>query len=342
MNHLDLCSGIGGFALAADWAGMTTIGFCEIDPFCQRVLRKHWPETPIHDDLRTLTGDIIDGWGRTDLVTAGYPCQPFSHAGRRMGQKDDRHLWPYIAEIVEDLRPPWCLFENVAGHVTLGLDDVLFDLETLGYSCEALVVPACAVDAPHRRDRVWVLANAGRGNGERFSNTSAGNERDRGDAGWQEASGWLGERSQDAAHPHGQREPQSGGPEPDERGWFSNRRPAVAADAQGVGKREPSNKAEPVAVGGEARKIAGGGGLRSHAGRAADDADGGRHGEEDGALRSGRSRPELATWREVEPLVRGGNDGLPYRVDRLRALGNAIVPHVAYEFMTAIREATGA
>jgi DNA (cytosine-5)-methyltransferase 1 len=197
VNHLDLCSGIGGFALAAAWTGHDTIGFCEIDPFCRRVLAKNFPGVPQHDDLKTLTAGTVRGWigdrhprhvahtndadeqarradgvgageptgtsarsRQLDLITGGYPCQPFSLAGKRLGTEDDRHLWPYIAALVADLQPRRCLFENVYGHVSMGLDAVLSDLEALGYACGAVVVPACAVGAPHRRDRVWILADA--------------------------------------------------------------------------------------------------------------------------------------------------------------------------------------
>lgn len=164
MFMLDLFSGIGGITLAAEWAGIETVAFCEIDPYCQKVLRKHWPDVPIFDDVRKLTKQTLIGAGvidddRTiDLISAGYPCQPFSVAGKRGGAEDDRHLWPEVFRLIKELRPTWVLGENVAGHVTLGLDDVLADLESIGYTAQAFVVPACAVGAPHRRDRVFIVA----------------------------------------------------------------------------------------------------------------------------------------------------------------------------------------
>lgn len=157
MRHLDLFSGIGGFALAARWMGWETVGFCEPDKFCQQVLKMHWPDVPIHDDVRGLEGHAV---GSVDIITGGYPCQPFSYAGRRGGEEDDRHLWPEFARLISELGPRWVVGENVAGHVTMGLDAVLSDLEGLGYSWEAYIIPACAVDAPHRRDRVWIVGNA--------------------------------------------------------------------------------------------------------------------------------------------------------------------------------------
>ena len=157
MKHLDLFSGIGGFALAARWAGIETVAFCEKDAFCQKVLKKHWPDVPIYDDIKDFDGTQFTG---IDLLTGGYPCQPFSLAGKRKGEEDDRHLWPEMLRVIEQARPAFILSENVAGHVSMGLDDVLFDLESLGYAARPLIIPACAVDADHRRDRVWIIAHA--------------------------------------------------------------------------------------------------------------------------------------------------------------------------------------
>lgn len=165
MNHLSLFSGIGGIDLAAEWAGMKTVAFCEREPFPQKVLKKHWPDVPIYDDVKTLTRarlieDGIIGDGRTiDIISAGYPCQPFSNAGERKGQDDDRHLWPEVKRLLEEIGPRWFVGENVAGHVTLGLDDVLSDLGNIGYTAQPVVIPAAAVGASHRRDRVFILAN---------------------------------------------------------------------------------------------------------------------------------------------------------------------------------------
>jgi len=159
LKVLDLFSGIGGFSLGLErTGGFETVAFCEIDPFCRRVLAKHWPGVPIHDDVRELTADAI---GPVDIIVGGYPCQPFSTAGKRRGAEDDRHLWPEVHRLVAAIRPAWCLFENVAGHISMGLDEVLSDLEGEGYTCWPLVIPACGVDAPHRRDRVWIIAHAG-------------------------------------------------------------------------------------------------------------------------------------------------------------------------------------
>ncbi len=155
---LDLFSGIGGFSLGLERAGMETVAFCEIDPFCRKVLRKHWPDVPIYEDIRELTKETLDGI-TADVICGGYPCQPFSSAGKRAGEADDRHLWPEMYRVIEAVRPRWIIAENVAGHITLGLDDVLSDLEAAHYTWWTFVIPACAVDAQHRRDRVWIVAH---------------------------------------------------------------------------------------------------------------------------------------------------------------------------------------
>ena len=163
LRVLDLFSGIGGFSLGLERAGMRTVAFCEIDPWCRQHLVKHWPGVPIHEDVRTFRGV------ECDLICGGYPCQPFSKAGKRRGAKDDRHLWPEFARLVRALRPAWVIAENVVGHVSMGLDEVLSDLEALGYSCGAFDIPACAIGADHERRRIWIVANAdGSGLQERF------------------------------------------------------------------------------------------------------------------------------------------------------------------------------
>ena len=161
MNVLDLFSGIGGFSLGLEAAGMHTVAFCEREPFCQAILKKHWPEIPCHDDIKTLDGKQYRG---IDVVCGGYPCQPFSVAGKQLGHEDERHLWPEMLRIIQGCKPRWVVAENVAGHIKLGFDEVAASLEAEGFAVWPFVIPACAVGAPHRRDRVWIIANAKRGN----------------------------------------------------------------------------------------------------------------------------------------------------------------------------------
>lgn len=165
MRSLSLFSGIGGIDLACEWAGIKTVAFCEREPFCQKVLQKHWLNIPIYDNVCTLTKERLeaDGIGTIDLISAGYPCQPFSHAGKREGAEDDRHLWPEVARLLHEIRPRWFIGENVAGHITLGLDDVLADLESEGYEAQVFVIPACAVNSPQQRYRVFIVAYSDNG-----------------------------------------------------------------------------------------------------------------------------------------------------------------------------------
>ncbi len=159
MKVLDLFSGIGGFSLGLERAGMTTVGMCEIDPFCRQVLRKHWPEVWIHDDVRTLTTPLIrERCGHIDLIAGGFPCQDLSAAGKGAGLDGERSgLWWELCGVIARLRPRWLLVENVPALRTRGADRVLSCLEGIGYSVWPLVVGAWAVGAPHKRDRVWIV-----------------------------------------------------------------------------------------------------------------------------------------------------------------------------------------
>ena len=155
---LDICSGIGGFSLGLEsTGGFDTVAFCEFDDFCRKVLNKHWPDVPIYEDLKEIGNEperIIQDF---DLICGGIPCQPFSVAGKKKGKEDDRHLWPYMYEIIKHKKPTWVIVENVGGFVNVALDDVCLDLETQGYATQSFIIPACSVEAPHRRDRIWIL-----------------------------------------------------------------------------------------------------------------------------------------------------------------------------------------
>ena len=156
MKVLDLFSGIGGFSLGLEWAGMSTVAMCEKDPYCRKILAKHWPDLTIHDDIRNLDGKRYAE--SIDLVCGGFPCQPFSVAGKRKGTNDDRHLWPEMLRVIKESRPRWVIGENVFGFINMALDDVQADLEREHYEVRKFVLPAVAVDAKHRRDRIILVA----------------------------------------------------------------------------------------------------------------------------------------------------------------------------------------
>ena len=286
-THLDLFSGIGGFALACRWAGVETIGFAEIDDYASRVLAKNFPGVPNYGDVRNVPGSAT-AW----LVTGGFPCQPFSVAGKQGGASDDRWLWPEMAGVVKRTRPAWVLAENVPGIIRMELDTVLADLERLKYTAWPVVVPACAVDAPHRRERVWIVAYDDGGR-SKWARTNS-NESDAG-ANRRHNIGRCG---------------------------------AAVADAESAAIRPGLCQDEPGRERG--RRSGDGGGTVdvSHSDNA-----GRPQQRQQIASQSQHAAAECCCRWEPEPDVGRVAHGIPNRVDRLKGLGNAIVPQVAYQLI---------
>jgi len=156
MKHGSLFSGIGGFDLASQWAGWENIFQVEIDPFCRKVLKKNFPNVAKYEDIKEFDGKKYAN--TIDVISGGF--QPFSVAGKQRGKEDDRFLWPEMLRVVSEIRPTWIIGENVAGIINLGLEEVLYDLENEGYEVQSFIIPACSVNATHRRDRVWIVANS--------------------------------------------------------------------------------------------------------------------------------------------------------------------------------------
>lgn len=160
MKVLDLFSGIGGFSLGLERAGMETVAFCEQDKFCQNVLKKHWPDIPIFDDVRTL--DATQFRGSVDLVCGGFPCQPHSFSGKRHASSDDRDMWPEMFKIICDVSPKWIIGENVRGILSSEngkfFAGILRDFSRIGFNAEWFTLPGGAVGAEHYRARLWVVA----------------------------------------------------------------------------------------------------------------------------------------------------------------------------------------
>ena len=285
LTHIDLFSGIGGFALAAQWAGFRTLCFSEIEPYASAVLRRHWPRTP-------NVGDIVkadfEAYAGATLLTGGFPCQPFSCAGKQRGAKDDRFLWPRMLEVIAQTRPTWVVGENVAGIIQMELDRVLSDMESQGYIAVPIVVPAVAVDARHRRDRVWIVANA---RGGRLGGTGEGKiQLPRGAEAFS-----SGETLANAAEQHGSIE----GCEASEL----RRCRETLADPMLAGSLSATQSAI-------------------------------HRGETSAGARN--EQPErLCRW-PAEPQVGRVAHGIPSRVDRIKCLGNAIVPQVAFEILRQI------
>jgi len=339
---LDLFSGIGGFSLGLERAGpFRTVAFCEREPFPQAVLRKHWPEVPIYDDVRTIPTDEL---GRIDLICGGFPCQPWSVAGQQRGAEDDRDLWPVMASLIEKLRPQWVIGENVRGFVNepMGLQRSLSDLESIGYETVPFIIPACAVDAPHRRDRVWIVAHRESDRREQGKQNIGG--RGEGIGAGEKYRSWNG--GETVAHA-AQLQRDGGGEhrEQSERQVSKSGKRGGADDVanakrRGRGQRNLQNQGGDGQTAEERRSVVSP--QPSEASASVADADG-AHGE--GNQRAERDIPKRANDCEPsrwlpEPGVGRVAYGVPRRVDRLKALGNAVVPQVVEQIGKAILNGT--
>ena len=261
-----LFSGIGGFDLGLEWAGMEVVWQVENDPFCLKVLHKHWPEVPKYGDIKELNAENL---AEVDVIVGGFPCQSFSTAGKRRGKGDDRYLWPEMFRIIQELRPTWVIGENVTGIIRLALDTVLSDLEGENYSTRTFNIPACSLDAPHRRERVWIV-----GNSEGDRNQKQRSTHTRKNTAWEERAKFFDE-------PSGENVADS----TISRTMWGKR---TQADASGQ--------------------------------------DGGGRGSRD------------VQWWQAEPAVGRVADGVPNRMDRIKGLGNAVVPQIPYIFGCYIQE----
>ena len=329
LKHLDLFSGIGGFSLGLESSGLCeTAAFCDWEPYCQKVLKKHWPHVPVYGNIKELNYERLkaDGIKDIDIITGGYPCQPFSVAGRKKGEQDERHLWPEYLRLIQELRPSFVIGENVGGHVKLGLDTVLTDLASEGYATTTFSISASSIGANHQRERIWIIAysndlgrydwihnregrpipnnqewnltqseqewhrrvNRARETGETLENTRC------------ELWPWSfeqGKNEDEARERHAdQPERSSGSPETD-----------VAHSESCEGNVDETNSG---------------------------------NGEQSKEMLFGErgSFPTGETWWSTEPDVGRVADGIPQRVDRLKCLGNSVVPMIPYLIGRSILE----
>ena len=290
-----LFSGIGGFELGLEMAGFgPTLWQVEINDYATKVLEKHWPETERFRDIREVGRQNLE---RVDLICGGFPCQPFSVAGKRAGQSDDRYLWPEMFRVVRELNPEFVIGENVSGITKMALDQVLSDLESEGYETTTFVIPACGVNAPHRRDRVWILA-----------------------------------RRKDADDPEG--------------GGCGVRH--TVNERTGAGEIDSPSDTDSNAPDTESRKAQPPKPRGLHAepcGEDTDATDPNRlNGHDAGFCSSRLSQLQTSriqwnqNWIEVATRLCRMDDGIPSRVDRLKCLGNAVVPKLVYEIGLILRQ----
>jgi DNA (cytosine-5)-methyltransferase 1 len=315
MKHGSLFSGIGGFDLAAEWAGWENVFHCEWNPFGQRVLKHHFPKSISYNDI-TKT-DFTIHKGNIEILSGGFPCQPYSTAGLRKGKEDERHLWPQMLRAIREIKPSWVVGENVRGLINWGgglvFDEVQTELEAEGYEVLPFLLPACAVNAPHRRDRIWFIA---------YANNKGGSTRP---GQVQSKNGEISE-------------------------WYND---AESCDASSKNASNPNSIGQPRK---EYGKIKSGRITKEGKKWITTDTDiAGIH-EQHITSKSNESKQYSGPSFEArsfgcfptKPPVCGGNDGISreldgitfskWRNESIKAYGNAIVPQVAYEIFKTIKQ----
>ena len=335
-DHIDLCSGIGGFALGFSWSDLDTTPklFCDTEEWCRKVIAKNFPNVPIANDVKEIASDakrFIQE--KPFILTSGYPCQPFSVAGRRGGEEDPRHIYPYIQRIVEQVRPTWTVYENVYGHFSMGLDEVLFQMEAINYSTRTFVLPSSAIGARHKRDRVWII---GRDMGDPEHNGSSATEIG---GSHEEIAEWAqkGEKATKqfkgaSRSEHSQTIPDTesircGGGNGEQRGVEQRK---ILEDEQG----RSSLGSEVEGCSQSHGNLSDTSSERVQRLWSSWEQEPDTHGQSVISVCQSQ-RPPQAIWK-VEPNVDRVVDGIPKRVDRIKGLGNSIVPQNAMMIANAI------
>ena len=313
LKHLDLFSGIGGFSLGLEaTGGFETVAFCDIDKYSKKVLKKQWPNVKQYEDIKELNYGRLkaDGIGPIDIITGGYPCQPFSVAGRKKGEEDPRHLWPEYFRLIKELRPSWVIGENVSGHIKLGLDTVLENLESEGYSARTFSISASSVGAKHQRERIWIVANT-RQHGGRIEPTGNTESTGRGSL---ETTEWSADTNTISRSSKGEETlansvelglEKHGHSETTE----SIKRGETMADTNVEGRQGRIHRGQNKEWESQQRYF----GRNSAA-----------HGQQE------------QNWWDTEPELGRVAHGIPNRVDRLKGLGNSLVPQIPFYIAQSI------
>ena len=363
MKILDLFSGIGGFSLGLESTGhFETTAFCEIDKFCKLILNKHWEGKKIYDDVKAISKKQFeeDGIELPDIITGGFPCQPFSVAGKQQGTSDSRHLWPEMFRIIKDFSPRWVIGENVKGLTNIQdgmvFETVCTDLEGEGYEVRTFNIPAAGVQAPHRRERLWIVAHAKRFNerksirGSDETQSRIQEEHRQNDSTTRESSrtGSVWGTNNGHEDMENSRRTLQQGTELSKKNENETREGNANIDQRSSGTSR-SDVANTESIGSHV------GGLGQHQGERSGQGEIGGASSQDDANSYGKrlegfrsehklrnSEEEKQTsrngWWSVEPDVGRVAHGIPRRVDRLKGLGNAIVPRIAMNIGLAIKE----
>jgi DNA (cytosine-5)-methyltransferase 1 len=336
MTHGSFFSGIGGFDLAAEWVGWENKFHCEIEPFCQKVLNHYWPDAELFENIKTANFEKYRN--KVRVISGGFPCQPYSIAGKRLGKEDDRHLWPFMLEGIRQINPDYVVGENVFGLTSwnegLVLEEVCLDLENEGYQVQPIIIPAAGVGAPHKRDRIWIVASKntnknGWGSFKRKIQSSFGEQ-------WDLSTGdyeWLSTDDEEVG---------------------------VTTDAYNTGDRASkrtiiTNGSQDSTQWGNSQLESSGYGDKGNV----TDSNGERFQRSEiiGSVGEIGQREEQFTsrllrtnWEEfpTQPPICTGDDGLPTELDgiavskwkkqTIMASGNAIVPNIAYSIFKVIQE----
>jgi DNA (cytosine-5)-methyltransferase 1 len=303
LKHASLFSGIGGFDLAAEWMGWDNIFHCEINKYCQQILKQHFPKSILYDDIKKT--DFKEWNGKIDIISGGFPCQPYSNAGKRKGKEDDRHLWPEMLRAIREVQPTWIVGENVAGLLNwnggMVLNEIKTDLENSGFEVfPPCILPACGKNAPHRRDRLWIVAYSQEANSRNavYSRT-----------GWNGIAGMDDVKNATNANSNGQHR--------------SNGKHEI--NASEGGKYALNDIEQAITTDTDNQGLQGG---KKHRGIKEIRQNGNEQ-------LTGCVSPDWENFPTQSPVC-GGNDGIPNRVDRIKALGNAVVPQVVFEIFKAL------
>ena len=352
LKTLDLFSGIGGFTIGLERAGLKTIAFCEIDKYCRLILQKHWKDIRVYKDVREITKRQFeeDGCELPEIITGGFPCQPFSVAGRRQGTGDNRYLWPEMFRVIKEFKPRWIIAENVRGIVNIQdgvvFENVCTDLESQGYETQTFIIPAAGVGAPHRRDRVWIVAHS------EFNGLPSSKKREstketisKESQGQNNAFNTTGTSSLSTSKQIMENSRRI------IRGQQSSRN-KESIESGASQKTEWSADSDSLARSGKGEKIMADPNINREKWNQSENRKGSRlkqsskdvanskrvyvQGQQD---RSRQKQSRRSGWWDIEPNVGRVADGVQGRIYRLKGLGNSIIPQIAEEIGKAIVKA---
>jgi DNA (cytosine-5)-methyltransferase 1 len=313
MRHGSLFSGIGGFDLAAEWMGWENVFQVEWDSYCQKILTKNFPNVKRYGDIKEFDGTKYRGL--INILTGGFPCQPFSVAGKQKGKSDDRHLWPEMLRVIREIQPPWIVGENVPGIIAMELDNICLALESEGYEVQPFIIPSASIGAWDKRERVWIIAHS-----DSNRKMVQGRNRDSDNQKWNQTEKIQERENKQFGRikPNSEGNPDTNTFNSDNAGYNSS-----AISQQQETAIQFNNITTDIECNGRQN---------------------GLHGGESGRTTGERihyfkeSDWWKRNWVEVASELCRGNARVPHRMDRIKGLGNSVNPYVPYQIFKAIEE----